>query len=151
MPADIRQFFEGYVDAFNRSLAGPVDSDGIRRHFAERFLAAGPGTVDAGNNDQSFVETLEKGYGFYRSIGTRQMRLKDVSVVPIDDAHQLVRVFYSADYERKNSVGEAPSIVTIDFDVTYVLQSREAGPLIVAFIAGDEMGLYRKHGLVPET
>ncbi|EYF06730.1 hypothetical protein [Chondromyces apiculatus] len=145
MHPDVRSFFEGYVAAYNRSLGDAVDATAIRSHFAEHFLGAGPNEVSLGNNDGSFTETLEQGYAFYRSIGTRRMRLRDVAVTPIDDAHVMVRVFYGADYARPES-GEP---LTIDFDVTYILQLREAGPVIIAFIAGDEMALYEKYGLKP--
>jgi hypothetical protein len=38
----------------------------------------------------------------------------------------------------------------LDADVVYMLQRREGGPKIFAFVAGDEMGIYRRYGLVDE-
>ncbi len=40
--------------------------------------------------------------------------------------------------------------LSIEFDVVYMLQRREGGPKIFAFVAGDEMALYRQYGLVDE-
>ena len=41
--------------------------------------------------------------------------------------------------------------IAIDFTVTYLLASRGESYEIFAFIAGDEMALYREHGLLPAT
>jgi hypothetical protein len=53
----------------------------------------------------------------------------------------MVKVFYRAHYEK----GET---VSIHFSITYFLQSTPSGPKISAFVAGDEMALYRKYGLI---
>jgi hypothetical protein len=39
--------------------------------------------------------------------------------------------------------------VTIDFDVTYLLHLESGAPQIFAYVAGDEQGALREHGLVP--
>jgi len=57
----------------------------------------------------------------------------------------MVRPYFHADYKKKN--GEAQPI---EFDVVYMLQRREDGPKIFAFVAGDEMAIYREHGLVDD-
>jgi hypothetical protein len=135
-------FFAGYIDAFNRSLGDSVDADGIRSHFADCFVGAGPTGSSCGANDDSFVETLHQGYAFYRSIGTRRMSVRRVEVTEIDANHDMVRVFYGADYEKDGRS------FTIDFDVVYLLETVDGATKIFAFIAGDEMALYRQHGLV---
>jgi hypothetical protein len=142
----IDEFFAGYVDAFNRSLGESVDADGIRRHFSSCFVGAGPQGVHCGQNDDSFTEILEQGYAFYRSIGTRAMAVRDVTTVPIDDQHALARVAYTAHYRKP--AGEP---VDLDFEVSYVLATRGETYEIFAFVAGDEMALYREHGLVPDA
>ena len=55
----------------------------------------------------------------------------------------MVRPFFRADYRKKDG-----SQVSIEFDVAYMLQRRVGGPKIFAFVAGDEMALYREYGLV---
>lgn len=141
---DYEAFFRRYADAYQRSLGDRVEADLIRSFFAESFLAASTlGGVNTGPNDETFARTLEQGYTFYKAIGTRRMAVERVEVEPIYENHDRVRVFYVAQYERSDGAW-----ITIPFDVLYLLQRREDGPKIFAFIAGDEMALYREHGLV---
>lgn len=144
MPQSVEQFFAGYVVAFNRSLQGEVDIAGIRAHFSPCFVAAGPGGVNCGQNDESFSDTLRQGYAFYASIGTKAMAVRGIATTPIDEGHQMARVEYRATYEKPG--GET---LDLDFAVTYLLAARDETYEIFAFVAGDEMALYRKHGLLP--
>jgi hypothetical protein len=144
--ANVERFFAGYVDAFNRSLGDDVDTDAIMAHFSHCFVGAGPQGVHCGQNDDTFVETLHQGYDFYRSIGTKAMTVRGIAATPIDAAHQMATVDYRATYEKPD--GE---VTDIDFAVTYMLAARGDTFEIFAFVAGDEMALYRKHGLVPEA
>jgi hypothetical protein len=73
------------------------------------------------------------------------MTLLKIEVTPIDAFHDMVRPYFRADYRKKNG-----DDLSIPFDLAYTLQRREGGPKIFAFIAGDEMALYREHGLVDE-
>jgi len=146
MTHDLDIFFRDYGDLFNRALAGQLVLDEIRAVFTGSFIAAGADGVSCGANDESFRATLETGYDFYRRIGTKRMSLREVQTTPIDAAHVMAKVFWQADYETP--AGEA---VQIDFDTTYLLQMLGARPLIFAFIGGDEMALYRQHGLIPEV
>ncbi len=141
--ADYKAFFDGYAAAYTRSLGERVEVEAIRAAFADHFIAAGPAGVAPGANDESFAAGLVKAYEFYRSIGTRRMAVRAVHPTAIDEAHDLVAVDYRADYVRKDGTE-----VTIDFTVTYALAVTPAGPKIFAFIAGDEMALYRQYGLV---
>lgn len=145
MTADIERFFRDYVAAFNRSLGETPDLEAVRSAFAPCFIGAGPTGVRCGQNDDDFLKALEQGYAFYRSIGTRSMTLREVDLTPIDTHHQMARVFYSSDYEHPDG-----GRVTIDFDVTYMLQIEDSTPLIFAWVAGDEQALLREHGLIPE-
>jgi hypothetical protein len=144
--ANVERFFAGYVDAFNRSLGDHVDTDAIMAHFSPCFVAAGPQGVKCGENDQTFADVLQQGYGFYRSIGLQQMAMRAVATTPIDNDHQMARVSYRASYKKVN--GE---LIDLDFEVTYMLAARGDTFEIFAFVAGDEMALYRKHGLVPDS
>lgn len=143
---DYEAFFRNYIDVFNRSVKGGVDADAIRASYAEYFVSAGAGgTVQGGANDEKYAEILRKGAGLYEAIGLQGMTLLKIETTPIDAGHDMVRPYFRADYRKKN--GES---VSIEFDLVYMLQRREGGPKIFAFIAGDEMGLYRKYGLVDE-
>ncbi len=140
---EIERFFRDYVAAFNRSLGESPDFETVRAAFAPCFVAAGPTGVVCGQNDDEFLNTLEQGYAFYRSIGTRSMTLLKVELTPIDAQHQMARVFYSSEYERQDG-----RFVNIDFDVTYMLHIENGTPQIFAFVAGDEQALLREHGVL---
>jgi hypothetical protein len=143
MQPDFESFFRDYADAYNRSLGETVDAAAIRACFAEGFVGAGPSGVACGANDDRFAARLEEGFAFYRRIGTQRMALRRIDVTPIDPLHHLVKVFYRADYRKAD--GEP---VSIDFDVTYLLQTRDGVSKVFGFIAGDEMAAYRHHGLL---
>ncbi|WP_413576158.1 nuclear transport factor 2 family protein [Bdellovibrio sp. HCB290] len=143
MPArQYKDFFLNYVQAYNQGLQGDLDTDLIRSFFTDHFLAAGPDNVETGSNNQFFSSTIQKAYSFYRKIGARELHIRNFVVTPIDRFHDMVKVYYRAEYSPKG----AP-IKTIDFDVTYFMQQGHAGPKIFGFVAGDEMQAYRDAGL----
>lgn len=144
---DYEEFFREYAKAYERSLGASVDVAAIRSFFAETFVSASvSGRVATGANDETFAELLRKGFGFYKAIGTTSMKIDRVEPEALYENHDRVRVFYSAAYRSKD--GREASI---PFDVLYLLQRRSGGPKIFGFIAGDEMAVYRAHGLVDET
>lgn len=145
MPHSIPAFFDSYANLYNRALAGEDVFDEIMARFAPKFIAVGPDGVSTGKQDGAFRRTLEKGYRFYRDIGTRKMTAKRVEVTPIDGCHCMAKVYYAADYQKKDG-----SPLRIEFDVTYFLDTSTVKPKIFGFVAGDEMALYRQHGLIPE-
>ena len=102
--------------------------------------------MQCGQNDEQFAEMLQQGFAFYRQVGTRAMEVRDVTTTPIDDAHLLARVAYRAHYLKP---GGEP--LDLDFEVSYMLAERGETYEIFAFVTGDEMALYREHGLLPEA
>ena len=146
MPTPVDRSFRDYVDAFNRSLGSEVDVEGIRPHFSDCFVAAGPDGVKCGEIHDDFAETLRQGYAFYQSIGTRAMAVRNAKTTPIDDSHQMARVEFRATYDKPS--GET---VEIDFALPYFLATRDQMLKIFGFVAGDEMALYRQHGLLGEA
>lgn len=141
---DYDTHFRLYAAAFERSLGDRIEFDSIRSYFAPDFMSlAITGGALVGRNDHHFVETLGRAYQFYQAIGTRRMRVERVEAAEIYPNHDRVRVFYTAEYERRDG-----STVSISFDVLYLVQRGIEGPKIFAFIAGDEMQLYRDHNLV---
>ena len=144
---DYEQFFREYAKTYERSLGESVDVAAIRSFFAEAFVAASVGRqVVAGANNETFEETLRRGYAFYKAIGTTSMSVDRVEPEPLYVNHDRVRVFYSAGYRKRDGTE-----VSIPFDVLYLLQRRSRGPKIFGFVADDEMAAYREHGLVDET
>jgi hypothetical protein len=145
MPHNIPAFFESYANLYNRALAGEDVYGEIMSRFADKFIAAGPEGVATGKQGGAFRRMLDKGYRFYRRIGTKKMTARRVEVTPIDAAHSMAKVFFCADYVKPDG-----SPLKIDFDITYMLDISGAKPKIFAFVAGDEMGVYREHGLIPD-
>lgn len=142
---DYAAFFRRYAQAYEQSLAGPVQVELIRSFFAPTFMSlATGGGLACGNNDDSFVATLEQGYAYYRAIGTTGLDVAAVDTQEIAENHDRVAVSYVARYRRPSDGQD----VAIPFSLVYLLQRQQAGPVIFAFIAGDEMDLYRQHGLV---
>jgi hypothetical protein len=139
----VERFFEGYAEGFNRALGPSPDLGAIARRYTDAFIAAGPQGVAVGQNDGTFKETLRKGYDFYRSIGTKEMRVRSIDVHPIDDLHALASVHWGSRYVAKDG-----REVSIDFDVHYLLQLIGGEPKVFGFISGDEQATLREHGLV---
>jgi hypothetical protein len=113
--------------------------------FAACFVGAGPAGVRCGHNDAAFRELLPKANAFYRSVGTKGMTILGVEKTPLDGLHTVVKVHWRADYARPT--GEA---VGIEFDVFYLVQTRDEGPKIFAYVTGDEQQARRDHGLLPD-
>jgi hypothetical protein len=145
MPHNIAAYFESYANLYNRALAGEDVFAEIMSRFAKSFVAAGPDGVTVGKQGPAFRRMLGKGYRFYRQIGTRKMTARRVEATPIDATHCQAKVTYRADYQKPD--GET---LSLDFDITYMLDVSHAKPLIFAFVAGDEMAMYRKAGLIVE-
>jgi hypothetical protein len=142
MDAAIKAFFERYEAFTNRALAKPVDVRECAAFFASDFIAATPAGIMGGKNDDSLVAAMEQGYRHYRDIGTKEMEIADIRLMPIDERHVLVNVDWKAVYRRT----DAPNL-TIDFVVHYLVRHGEEQPKIFGWIAGDEDALLRKHGI----
>lgn len=142
----ITDFFERYAARFNQGLADPPveDIEGTAASFAAYFVGASPAGVMGGANDAHLREMLPRGNAFYRSIGTKAMAIAGIDITPIDDLHAMARVHWDSRYVKPN--GEA---VRIPFDVVYLLQILDGVPRIFAYVAGDEQGALRAHGLLP--
>lgn len=142
---DYAAWFRDYAAAYTRSLNGEVEVETIRGFFAETVLALGvDGSLNPANTgDEAFGAMLVAMYDFHRAVGTRRMAVDRVEVSPLYQNHDRVQVFYRADYERPDG-----RPLTIAFDLVYLVQRRPAGPAIFAFIGGDEMDEFRRHGLV---
>ena len=87
---------------------------------------------------------LREAYGFYVQMGTQAMTIRGIDVTEVDALHHLVKVQWRS--LNRKTTGEE---VIIDFDVTYLTQTRAGEqPKIFAFISGDEMAAFREHGLL---
>lgn len=143
MEAAVRAFFERYADFFNRSLVGDIDHDEVAALYASEFIAATPAGVRTGRNDDQFRQVMAQGYAHYRAIGTKGMRMRDVRLSPMDDAHCVAHVAWEAIYARRDRAD-----VTIDFEVHYFVQMLDGQPKVFGWVSGDEQALLREHGII---
>lgn len=141
---DYKKFFDTYAATMIEALDDDAGIDTMVTAYAEALVGAAPGGfVNSVRNDATLKEMLKKNQGFYKSIGLRSMEATEVAVTPIDDLHDSVKVAFRAGYAKKDGTA-----ISTDFSVTYMLQKREEGPRIFAFVTGDEMALYKELGLV---
>jgi hypothetical protein len=107
-------------------------------------VEASPAGVIGGKNNKDFLKAIPRGNAFYQSIGTQSMKIVNKTIIPIDPLHAIVKIHWSSQYIKKDN-----SPLMLDFDVTYLLQLRETGPKIFAYITGDEQKALQENGLVP--
>lgn len=142
---EIEEFFREYEGMFNRGIADPpeIDVETQAGFYATEIIAANPHGVAGGKNDESFRAVIPQGYAFYRSIGTKEMKVKGIEITPIDGLHILAKVHWDSRYERIS--GEE---VRIEFEVTYLLQKTGDRLKIFGYITGDEQDVLKEHGLL---
>jgi len=139
----IKTLFERYERFFKQALAGDMDQEEAASLYASEFIAATPAGIMTGKNDEHFRATMAQGYDYYRSIGTKEMRIRNVRTSPIDERHCVAHVAWTAVYARQ---GE-PDVV-IDFDVHYLVQDLHGEPKIFGWISGDEQAVLKERGII---
>ncbi len=146
MDQRIQQFFEAYEACVNNALGDSpvIDTEAIANSFTDCFLGANPDGVACWKNDQQFREVIPKGYEFYRSIGTKAMRINSLVTTQLDEFHVIAKVNWKSFYTKPDQTE-----LTISFDVIYILQTIGNQPRIFCFITGDEQKAYKDHGLIP--
>jgi len=143
LETSIKTLFERYERFFMQALAGDMDQEEAASLYASEFIAATPAGIMTGKNDGHFRATMAQGYDYYRSIGTKEMRIRNVRTSPIDERHCVAHVAWTAVYARQ---GE-PDVV-IDFDVHYLVQDLHGEPKIFGWISGDEQAVLKEHGII---
>lgn len=141
--ADVETFFKAYEKVYNDAIAGNVDLNGVAGNYATGFVSVTPAGVMVGENGQQLKEAMKKGFEAYRAIGTKKMTCAGVTIMHIDQDHCVAKVQWSGDYERKNK-----DRLTIDFEVSYLVERRDGNLKVFGWIAGDEQAEFRKHGLL---
>ncbi|MGH7231973.1 MAG: nuclear transport factor 2 family protein, partial [Nitrospiraceae bacterium] len=86
-----------------------------------------------------------QGLAFYRSIGTKAMKIDSLTITLLDDCHWMAKVHWKAFYRKKDGREEL-----VDFDVIYLVQIIDATPKIFAYITGDEQKVLKERGLIPQ-
>ena len=143
MESSVRRLFERYARVFNRSLGGDMDMDAVAALYATEFIAASPAGVMAGKNDEQLKQVMAQGYARYRAMGTKEMRIRDVRLSPMDDHHCVAHVAWTATYAR----ADRPD-VAVDFDVHYFVQKLDGEPKVFGWVSGEEEALLRQHGIL---
>lgn len=142
----IEDYFAAYAAGFNKALADvpEIDVEATAGAFADCFIATDPNGVSCGKNDEQFRAQIPKGFAFYRSIGTKSMRVTSLTVTPLDDYHLMADVHWESIYRKKDGSDER-----IDFENIYFIQIIGEKPRIFGYITGDEQRLLRERGLIP--
>jgi hypothetical protein len=143
MHANMRAFFERYERAFKKALGGEPDMAEISSFYAAEFIAASPAGVISGKNDDQLKQVMAQGYARYRAIGTKEMRIRDINISPLDELHCVAHVAWTASYARDHQPD-----VAIDFEVHYLVQQLKQESRIFGWVSGDEQEQLRKHGIV---
>lgn len=136
-------FFRAYEKRFNDFLSGKeLDLEGTVNSFATFFVEASPAGVRGGANDNNFRPAVEKGYAFYKSIGTRSMTITGSDITLLDDFHAMARIHWRSVNVKDNSE------IVIDFEVIYFVQTIHSVSKIFAYITGDEQKVLRERELI---
>jgi hypothetical protein len=143
MEANVRKLFERYESLFNRALGGDADMEEVASLYASEFIGAAPAGVRAGKNDDEFRQVMAQGYAHYRAIGTKEMRTRGIRISRIDELHCVAHVAWTATYARNGRPD-----VALDFDVHYLIQTREGEAKVFGWVSGDEQALLREHGII---
>ena len=131
METSMRRFFGRYESFFNQSLNGDMDVDEVAALHASEFIAASPAGVMTGKNDDHLKQVMAQGYARYRAIGTKEMRMRNVRLLPINDQHCVAHVAWTATYARNDQPD-----VEIDFDIHYFVQKLDGEPKVFGWGVG---------------
>ncbi|MFB5660371.1 nuclear transport factor 2 family protein [Alteribacillus sp. HJP-4] len=142
MKERIKEFFKTYEDQFNIALEGKADLEKIAGFYSEEFIAANPSGVKAGENNNELKEAMDKGYEYYRSIGTKKMECKEVQITPLDDKHAVAHTKWNSVYLKDEEE------VSIPFKNNYLIKFRDGKPIIFGWITGDESQLLKDKGII---
>ena len=143
MENSIRKLFQRYERFFKQALDGDIDQDEIAALYSSEFIAASPGGVVTGKNDDEFKQFMVRGYARYRAIGTREMRIRGIRLSPIDELHTVAHVDWTAIYGSESQEAD----VSIDFTVHYFVQTLEGQSRVFGWVAGDEQALLKEYGI----
>lgn len=138
----IDAFFTAYANRFNDFLSeGRLDIAETANTFAPCFVEASPLGVQCMSNDDNFRQLLPKGCDFYKSIGTRSMRITSRQITALDDYHAMAKINWESIYMKEDG------LIELRFDVHYFVQLLHGTIKIFAYITGDEQKLLQENGL----
>ncbi|BAK94690.1 nuclear transport factor 2 family protein [Tetragenococcus halophilus] len=126
----------------NSSLAKEADLETIANFYTEEFIAANPTGVKTGENNDQLKEAMDKGYEYYRLIGTKEMKCQSIDTIPLDEQHAVATTHWKAVYLKEEKE------IVIPFTSNYLIQFREGQPKIFGWVTGDETQVLKEHGII---
>ena len=117
----VAEFFEAYEKA-TQSL----DSAFLGSAYAETFMFAGPGGVQAVKRDD-FLKVIPKRKAFFQSVGLISSQVQRLDETHLDEQHAMVAAHWSVRFEK-----EPGRPITDEIAATYPLR-READSLQIVF------------------
>lgn len=142
---NIDEFFSAYETHFNNGLSTDhVTKEEMSQFFEECFVESSPAGVICVNNDEQFIEKIQSGFEFYKSIGSKSMTIVSKDITLLDDLHALVRIYWRYSYVSDEREG------TIDFTNYYFVTTRDQVK-IFGYIAGDEQKTLGDKGLIANS
>jgi hypothetical protein len=141
----IKVFLWKYAEKISKALGDPpeVDVEGMANAFTDCYIESSPAGVVCINIDDKFRAKLSERMTFYRSIGTKSMKIVSVDVTEINDLNALAKVHWDSRYMKKDGTE-----VAIEFDIFYLIQVKDKTPKIFAYISGDEQKALQEKGLL---
>jgi hypothetical protein len=141
--ASVRKLFERYEGLFNQALGGDTDVQEVAALYASCFISATPTGIMTGRNNDQLKQVMAQGYARYRAMGTKEMRLRNVRLSPIDEHHCVAHVEWTATYARKDQPD-----VAIDFEVHYFVRTLHGKSKVFGWVSGDEQAVLKEHGII---
>jgi hypothetical protein len=141
----IESFFTAYEKRFNDALkADEADIEGHTDAFTDCFVGAGPKGTQCFKNNDDLKASIPKMYAFYKSIGTESMKILSKEITTLTEYHSLVKIYWQSQFIKRDH-----SLVTIEFENFYLVQTLDNKIKIFSYVTGDEEGAYREHGIEP--
>lgn len=140
----IDNFFNHYAEVFNSALK--TDAPDIKRTaalFSTCFVAANPAGVNCGQNNETFLDAMQKGYAFYKTIGITSMDIVSKKITILDDFHTMTKVGWKSYFTKKD--GQKGNI---EFENIYFTQTINEQHKVFAYITGDEQSALKEAGLI---
>lgn len=142
-PPDYDHWFRDYARLLTEALHGDVPAKALRRRYDDAFIAGGPDGVKTGRNGWLLSLASWQAARFHRKVGTVETRVETVEPIQLFEGFDAVRVRFSSDHRTTEGLR------TLPFEITYLMRRTGAGEAkIFGFLAGDEMEVYRRQGLV---
>jgi hypothetical protein len=141
----VRALFDAYAKRSDDALKDPPQEDmgGVAAAFAPYFVGSSPRGVMGGANDNSFRETISRGFAHYRAVGGKHMTIKGIKVTELDHCHAIADIDW--DFAYVNKSGQSGHVTFTNF---YFVTIADGTAKIFGYVTPDEQQAMQDHGLV---